>query len=82
MIPPRGIYILTGIEPLAFFENRPSGIFRTVGGERFKAGETSLLRNCPNPTTLIDNFLAFRGPGMYAGDETSGWISSLTSNIC
>lgn len=41
----RGIYILTGIETLAFSESKHSGIFRTVGRERFEAGETGLLGN-------------------------------------
>lgn len=40
-----GIYILTGIETLAFSESKHSGIFRTMDGERFEAGKTGLLRN-------------------------------------
>lgn len=37
----RSIYILTGIETLVFSESKHSGIFRTVGGERFEAGRST-----------------------------------------
>lgn len=77
-----GIYILTGIETLAFFlrvsVQESLGLWVEKGSRQ---GRQVYLEAADVPRHL-DNFLAFQRPEMYVPHEKSGWISSWISNIC